>query len=513
MSESGSSPGMLGGGDIASSAPSPKQRQSSLPLLLLLLLSLLVGLAARIMVGWDAPLWLDEAFTGAIALQPSFAGLVRDCLHELGGPVYYGFMWSWEKLFGAGKISLRLPSLIFAILAPLTILLAAPNDRTTRWIWASVTALWVPSFFYASEARAYTLLLFLATAQLVCFQRLMRRPDLRTALACCGVTVLFILTHYHALLVTAFLGLSYLAVHGRTALRTWPAALLFLIPAAWMSVHLPLHFRFSDADVAWQTLLVPRDAFVLPELIFGPRLLALALSFAIAATLLRDFYRRVRMGSPLPFETIDILTVAASLAAILIVFGIGFIRPSFTDRYLMAFIPGMLYGLAVWARTWGERWRPLPALVIGGFIIASVFTLASRVRDPGYDFRRVWSWEQASADLMKAGPRRLFFTWDNPTAALVDRSQMNRVASFFFNREGVRIPTVAVAAAGDVDLNRAFLAVADRPGDAIIWVYDLKVRNTRALVHPPRIGEIDPRWSCRDYGSGKIGIIACLRGA
>jgi hypothetical protein len=479
--------------------------------LILFGLALGLGLARRLFFGLQDPLWLDETYTAAIAAQDSFPELVRSLISEVGGPAYYSGMWLWEKIFGDSNLSLRMPSLLAGIGAPLLILLKGHPDRPTRFFWAALAALWIPSFYYAVEARAYTTLFFVGALQIILFLRLLAAPSLGRATAWCLVTALFILLHYHAAIVGAFQGLAYLAVWRMRALRTWPAALVFLPVLVWMYFHLPIVVKFSTPEVAWQPVLGLFDIILLPNtlLAFGIIFSALPLVF-VGATLLWDFWLRARRGVPLPYRRNDVIAVIASIAAIFVVFAWGFITPSFAPRYLMPFAPGLLLGGAIWVRAWSGRWPYLPHLVILGLIGTTAYEIKTRASERG---RVYWTWEKASADLAAAGAQRLVFIWDSPTAAISSPELTADVGSFYFKRGGRSIPTtpVILGGSGDQDPNPILLAAADRPGDAIIWGYDTLIARTQAIRHPPRLQELDPALRCRNYGYMNIGVIACLR--
>ena len=478
----------------------------------LVVLAVVAGIVRRPLFGLDTPLWLDEAFTGAIAIQPTFEGLVADCLREIGGPVYYSFMWLWVKLFGASNLSLRLPSLIFGVAAPVLILLRGHPDKLTGLLWAAIAALYIPSFHYATDARAYTLLFLLGTAQVILFLRMFATPSLRRASLWTGVSALFLLTHYHAAMVTVVQGVAFLLMR-RQAWRSWPAALAFAPVLGWMAFHLPLALRFSAPGSAWQKLLVPSDLLKLPEQLFGIPLFSFVVVELIVAGVLVEGYRRYRGSSGYPVGRAEAVVVAASLIAIAAVVVLGFVRPSFTPRYLLPFMPGALLGMAVWTRVLAVRFAALPWLVLAVLFGGTIWEAHDRSQIS--DWRARLSWERASTDLMEQGAGRLFFTWDNPTARVLHPDLMARVGSFFFTRAGVSIPTRAVSFGGarDSDPNVHLPALANRSSDAFIWVSDRQVERTLAIAHPPVLPSPDSALRCADYSAVPHGVVACIRTA
>lgn len=69
-----------------------------------------VGILRRPIFGLDTPLWLDETFTGAIAIEPDITVMIQQCLRDVAAPVYYWMMWVWEKLFGPVRCRSAFPA-------------------------------------------------------------------------------------------------------------------------------------------------------------------------------------------------------------------------------------------------------------------------------------------------------------------------------------------------------------------------------------------------------------------
>jgi hypothetical protein len=499
-------------GEIGTNQPVAGRAVTQRLLLLLVFSALLLGLARRALIGWDAPFWLDEAFTGAIAIQPTFFGLVRDCLNELSGPVYYTLIWCWEKLAGPSNVSLRLPSFIFSVAAPALIVWKGGGEREVRLLWAALAALWLPGFDFANEARPYALLFFLGTGQLILFQRLLKDPTRRRAVAWASISSLLILTHYHALIVTGLQGLAFLALKRKAALATWPAALAFVPVVAWMAVHLPVHLRFADPNVAWQQVLSLGSLTALPYVLIGAGRFSAAIVALLTATVLFDLLQAARRRAPLPYAVNDMAAVGASVAAIAFVYALGFFRPSFVPRYLIPFMPGFLFGLSIWLAVWGKRVRLLPWIVMLPLLWWTGSDLLARGGNPTIDRRWGFSWEKASEDIRASGATGLVFFWDNPTTGLGYKELLARTGGFFFDRDNVQIRTepLVLPAKGNVDPNRALLEAASG-GGALIWAFDGNVPNTLATRYPPRLSAIDPQWRCRDHGRASVTVLACVR--
>jgi hypothetical protein len=200
--------------------------------------------------------------------------------------------------------------------------------------------------------------------------------------------------------------------------------------------------------------------------------------------------------------------VATAAAGAGLILAIAMLSTSFTSRYLVPFMPGLMLGMAVAAVRLGRRWAPIPLAVVFVFALSAVtWTTEGWKKD-----LKVYNFQIASQALMAAGVRDLVFLWDNPVAQIVDRNQLAAVGGFFFQREGRPVAVAPLSIRPGEDPNTRVLAAAGgRRQSGILWLYDLDVRGTAARSHPPRIEERDPTWVCRQFGRGRIGIVACHR--
>jgi hypothetical protein len=118
---------------------------------------------------------------------------------------------------------------------------------------------------------------------------------------------------------------------------------------------------------------------------------------------------------------------------------------------------------------------------------------------------KVNNFETASAYLMQAKVQRLVFLWDNPVARAMDPRQLADVGGFFFERAGLPIPVTPLVPSQDAGF-AAQIESRRRPGTGLIWLYDLNVVHAVARRQSPGPG---PGWTCRNFGAGPIGVLAC----
>ena len=498
-------------GLMSLTASRAESRKSDL-LIQLCWIGLAVGILARIFSGITAPLWFDETFSAAIATQENVELLARWMLTELSGPAYYTMVFCWEKIAGDSNVALRFPSLTISIATPLLIMWKGHSDRAVRMMWMAIIALSGIAIETATQARPYSLMLFLGTAQAIAFLRLMDGVTLRNAFIWTGISALAVLTHYHAAIISGIEGIAFIAVHRLKAARTWPALLPLFPMAAWMAVHLPFIASFARNDVAWYNLLDWNVLWLVPSLITGWAWPGVILFFWMFVTLGWDMIRTFRWKCEWPYSIGETALMGSSLAATAIVIGAGFIFPSFTPRYLLPFLPALVAGIVFWIGRLGTQSVIAAVMLLCLMTGTTIGMLKTNIVKPEDDFRYGFTFQSPSAWIAAHGAARLVMLWDNPTAALDDPDgHLASVGSYFLRRAGHPITTIVPPWPRNGDPNATLLdATENRRDTAILWAYDTSVPGTRGAVHPWVIPQLAPDWHCRDFGKRPIVVLACV---
>lgn len=463
-----------------------------------------VGLAAAIMavqrvrLAASEPLWFDEAWTLAIAATPDWGSFVHEAWVDVNAPLYYVVMRIWTALAGPSDLALRIPALVAVAAAgalPLARRVEGLTFESRLGLSALVFAWWGVDVFLAG--RCYGLLLALSLAQTLLFADLIRAPTLRRAFAWSTVAALTVLTHYYALALTAVQGLAYLALCRRQALRAWPAALAFVPALAWIAWHAPRLRAFGAGDVAWHATLGPAQALVTTTFILDPSGplsgLAIALALGAAALLARDRSRE----QPRHLW----IAAGASLAALALTLASGVIHPSLRARYLIPMAPGLLLGIVLCAQA-TRRPRLAICAAVGVYLAAALW--------PGPSGQLLYGYETASDVLMRHGVTDVAFAWDHEVTPIIPSETLERLGEVFFRRAGEAVRVHPVVMRPGDDVNRLALAAATGPRPGVIWIYN-RAGRTAAATHPPRIPELDPRWSCARIGDAMVGSLACWR--
>ena len=186
--------------------PRPAERLVALPAELRWLAGLTVLAAALRFATLDVQsFWLDEAVTVNLLGLPFGEMWSGIPFSESTPPLYYVVAWLWSQPFGLGEVGLRSLSALFGTATvPLAYLAAAriatPRVGVTVAALAAVNPLLV---WISQEARAYALLVLLATAAFAVFARLLDHPTTRGLAGWALLSAAALATHYFAIFVIA----------------------------------------------------------------------------------------------------------------------------------------------------------------------------------------------------------------------------------------------------------------------------------------------------------------------
>ncbi|HEX5377821.1 MAG TPA: hypothetical protein VFW47_04575 [Phenylobacterium sp.] len=464
----------------------------------------------RVWLALAQPLWFDETWTVAVAAAPDGRALLHEIYNDANAPLYYVLAWAWRLIAGPSDIALRTPGLIAVFVAGAIPLLARLKGLSleARLAWgAMIFGWWGVDIFL--NGRCYSLLMAVSVLQCVAFARLLRSPTTGRAWVWCAVGACAVLIQYYAIVGVATQGLIYLAARRGQAVRTWPALLAFVPMFAWMAYHAPRLRAFSDTAVAWHPLVDPARAASFATFTLNPSspLVPVAVVLALAAILLVS-RRDAAAGRDEPEEPVPELwlTALAALLAFALILLSGVLRPTLTNRYFVPVAPGVLLGLVLFARHQARAHLAYLALM--------AIYLAAPLRPDnfadGLRSRSQYGYEQASATLMAHKVTSVIYVWDHELAPIMDPGSLQRVGAVFFRRAGDMTPVTALAPRPTDDVNRLILAQASGPRPGVIWLYNRDGR-TSARAHPPRLPQIDPRWTCERIGDDRVGNLACYR--
>lgn len=192
-------------------------------------------------------LWYDVSCTYIYIKHLFDWPFASSFLVESTNAPYYLLLWVWTGLFGIGEAAMRSMSALFAAATIPLLALAARQvaDRREALVAACLLAANPLHVYYAHEARAYALWVFLLTLALWLLLRAARRNRFRDWLAWSAAIAAALPTHYFtAFFLPASIASVRLAQNRRVALRGWfiavvlagaafvPYAMIAVLPAA-----------------------------------------------------------------------------------------------------------------------------------------------------------------------------------------------------------------------------------------------------------------------------------------
>ena len=160
--------------------------QRSLAVLLGIMVAGLVLRAYR--VGFQC-LWTEEQYTATIAAEPFSRIISLSLLGDHNPPLYYLVAHASQVVFGVSDVALRLPSVVFGMLAIPAIYLAGRDfkDEMTGLLSAGFLAVLYPFVYYSQYARAYSMEIFFFICLLWVFIRIRKGDRHRATFMAFGI--------------------------------------------------------------------------------------------------------------------------------------------------------------------------------------------------------------------------------------------------------------------------------------------------------------------------------------
>jgi mannosyltransferase len=378
--------------------------------------SLGLGVVVRFLT--TSPLWLDEALTVRIAGMP--LGQIGSALRRDGHPpLYYWLLHGWIDVFGSGNVAVRSLSGVFS-LACLPLMWKVGDrvggPRVARW---SLLLLALSPFAvrYATEARMYSLVMFLVLCLALLLDTVLDRPRPLPVVGLALVTGALLWTHYWSLYLLAVVG-------GLVVVRWWrdraerPAARWAVVGLAaggllWLPWIPSVLEQAAHTGTPWA--LPSRPTVVAQTTIadfggggFAEALLlgTLLVVLAVAAFAHSD---RVPSASR-PLRPMDVRILANVCGATLLVgSGAAYVTSgAYAPRYAAVIAPFFLVVAAVGITRLRPTW--MQAALVGSAALLAVAALGHNVRDQrtrADDIAHVITSDGTDADLVVVCPDQL----------------------------------------------------------------------------------------------------------
>jgi uncharacterized membrane protein len=190
---------------IPQEAPGP---QAGNGLFILMLITAAAALYLRVRGLTFQSLWLDELVT-CWTTRPgqSLSCIIDFCRDsDFNPPFFYLLLWTWQKVFGAGELIVRLVPAITGTLGVVAVYFLGRELFSARSgvYGALLTALLSFHLYYSQEVRCYSLMFLACTLSFLFMVRLLKNFNRSCALSYTFITIVMNYTHYYGLFIFVF---------------------------------------------------------------------------------------------------------------------------------------------------------------------------------------------------------------------------------------------------------------------------------------------------------------------
>ncbi|TIM30746.1 MAG: hypothetical protein E5Y63_09765 [Mesorhizobium sp.] len=448
-----------------------------------------MGAMLRWLVNSDEAFWYDEVWTATIALQ-DWRGALEILGIDVNAPLYYLTVWGWGQLFGVSNVAIRAPGMIATAAAPLMawMLLRGRMPLHQRALFTIIIALWIPSLYYAEEARSYAFTVLGSVLQTVFFFRALRGKDETWDITWWALSGLFLgLNHYTTLVMSAVQGVSLLLLFWRTR----PLAIAFAgfaytpVAAVFLS-HYEAILHITTSQNFWLKPLSLFDLGRALKFLAGEIYVALLLVCIIGAALLIDAKNAANEGTLRRYRVTNVallwiarlrnsirssplfLTALVSFLGLCLFLGIAVLRPTFMPRFLFPFAPGLFLGLI-----WFIDAMPSTRLC-ARYATVAVFFAGALIWgvQSSTEIDKHLTWEHESAILKDAGVSEVLFFLDQGFPTPYPEFLHPKVFGFYFSRAeaDVSVREFVPDYQGYSDPRPHLISfLSEKPGRGLIW--------------------------------------------
>lgn len=290
---------------------------------------------------------IDEPFSIYHA-QGSLADIIHFLKPTNNPPLFEIILHYWIKFFGISPFSVRLLPVIFGSLAVIFIYkIGAKFFSLAVGVCASLLYCFsTHAIYYAHDCRTYTLFLFLCTASVYYFLRLISGKDLKSNLtAWVFASVLLIFSHYFGLILlfVQFISMLFFArAQMKTVLIGFVLVALFYSPQLFILIN---RFLFSTSEGTWVKEPVGIESIYDMFRIFSNMPLTAVVCLLLVVVSVIVYFKRNRSKNA--GEVNDKLIYMFFFLPFFLMFFISFRIPVYNGRYLFFLIPFYYLSLAV----------------------------------------------------------------------------------------------------------------------------------------------------------------------
>lgn len=362
----------------------------------------LLGALLRFTTVGEQSFWYDEAVTWGIVAHGLGHVLSTVPKSESTPPLYYVVLWLWTRIFGLGDAGLRSFSALCSTLTIPVVWLIGRRLVSNRvgLVAALLTAVNPFLFWYAQEARSYSMLLLMSALSLLALVHALALPTRRRVLVWGLVSAVALATHYYAA-VSIVPEAAWLALAlDRRGELTWDRIAAGLTPVVIVGGALtPLMIHQNDGRAGYIVTkggsLPFRLAQLVKEDIIGEgqpikALLTAIGCLAVASALALLATRATRRERSAALVALFVGAGGVAVAVVVAVIGTDYIN----TRNLIPTWPALMLIVAVGLGA--ARAARIGAISAGVLVVLSLFCISNVIANP--DYQRP-NWRGAAAAL------------------------------------------------------------------------------------------------------------------
>ncbi len=317
--------------------------------------------------------WYDEIISVQSA-SLDFGHIKHVSEWDKNPPFYYYCLSVWIKLINNSEFTTRLLSVVFSSLSAGFLFLIANKlfNRTTAIIASILFISNNVLFYYAHEARAYSLVLLLSLISTFIYFSLKEKPSIKNLILLGIFNFLIIYTHYIAGLVLLFQGILAILYFEQKQKKQYLLSCLVVVGFVLLRFTKKEWLVILDFNSAHHSFWLGKSRFVyllevLHTFLFNPMVAICAITI-ILSTIFYIFYKKEKA---VYFQLAYCFLMG--VFSIIVLYFLGKLSAIFLDRYLIFSIPFLFILIGFGLSLIKIRFIPIIATVLfGAFFLSKI---------------------------------------------------------------------------------------------------------------------------------------------
>ncbi len=233
-------------------------------------LIIFLGLILRL-ISLNQSLWLDEVINVLATRNYSFVSMITEYAKaDFHPPGFFMILWVWAKIFGTSEIAVRIPSVIFGVLAIYIVFLVGQKvySKKLGLISAFLLAINPLHIYYSQEARMYSLATISVLVNIYLFIKLIKQEKVSYFFLILS-NYLILMSDYVAYLIFPVQLVFLLTNINRSKIKRWITAFVaaFVLEIWWIPTflnQLKVGSVTADKLPAWKFIVGGFDVKAVP---------------------------------------------------------------------------------------------------------------------------------------------------------------------------------------------------------------------------------------------------------